>query len=97
MPATKAPTKVMRVPENVRQEAATLAALQGRLPAELVGEAWAEYVENHKQAFANDLEQAARLMRDGSVEDVVRFASRSNSARAAVAAADLLPEDGEEA
>jgi hypothetical protein len=85
----------MRVPENVPQEAATLAALQGRLPAELVGEAWAEYVENHKQSFARDLEEAARLMRDGSVEDVVKFASRSNPARAAAAASALVPADDE--
>jgi hypothetical protein len=89
MPATK----VMRVPEHVPQEASTLAALQGRPPAELIGEAWAEYVENHKQTFARDLEEAARLIRDGSVEDVVKFASRSNAARGAAAAAALLPDE----
>ena len=89
------PTKVMRVPENVPQEAATLAALQGRQPAELVGEAWAEYVHNHQQTFARDLEEAANLMRNGSVEAVVAFATRSNEARADAAAAALVCDDEE--
>ena len=82
-------TKVMRVPEKVNIEAAKLAALQGRAPAELVAEAWTEYIENHRDAFARDLEEAARLMRDGTLDGLVTFASRSNADRAADAAAEL--------
>lgn len=68
-------TSVMRVPDDVRAEAQRLAALQGKQPGEVIAIAWREYVERHREEFAAGLEEAARLLRDGTLEEFAAFAS----------------------
>ena len=79
-------TAVVRVPSQVHQEAVQLAALRRQQPSELLAAAWTEYIEAHRDEFAADLEQAARLLRDGSLEELSAFASRNADARAHAAA-----------
>lgn len=77
---------VMRVPTEVHAEAKRIAALRGRQPGEIVAQAWREYLDRHRDEFAADLEEAARLLREGTVDDVASFASRNAAARAEAAA-----------
>jgi acyl-CoA reductase-like NAD-dependent aldehyde dehydrogenase len=79
-------TSVMRVPSDVGLEAKKLAAIQNTQPGELIARAWREYVTNHRDEFVADLEEAARLLRDGSLDDMTAFASRNARARAEEAA-----------
>lgn len=67
-------TTTMRVPTEVHQQVNRLSALCGDQPADLIAAAWREYVERHRDDFATDLEQAAVLMRDGTLEELVEFA-----------------------
>jgi hypothetical protein len=79
-------TRVMRVPAEMHQEAVQLAALRRQQPGAMLAAAWAEYMENHRDEFANDLEQAAQLLRDGTLDQLADFASRDADARAQAAA-----------
>jgi prephenate dehydrogenase len=79
-------TSVVRVPTRVHEEAARVAALRGQLPGNLIAEAWQEYIEKHREEFASDLEEAARLMRDGTAEQLAAFTSRFAPDRASAAA-----------
>lgn len=85
-------TKVMRVPTAVQQEAVQIAALRRQQPAQVLAEAWNEYMQTHREQFAADLEKAATLMRDGNLEDLAAFASRNVEARAR-ASAQRAPRD----
>ncbi len=78
-------TRVLRVPEQVHSEATQIAALRHSQPGHLVAEAWREYIANHREEFAADLEKTAQLLRDGTLEQLAKFASRNASARAAQA------------
>lgn len=75
-------TTTIRVPNEVHLEATRLAALRGQQPGDLIAEAWREYLSKNKDHFAADLEEAARLLRNGTTEDVAAFASRNVRARA---------------
>ena len=75
-------TKVMRVPDQVHEEAVQLAALRRQQPAQLLAEAWAQYMEKNREQFAADFEKAAQLLRDGTVDGLAAFASRNADARA---------------
>ncbi len=78
-------TKVLRVPEATHNEATHIAALRGSNPGELIAEAWREYIEKHREEFAADLEKVAKLMRDGTLEQLAEFTSRNAKQRAAAA------------
>lgn len=78
-------TRVLRVPEETHNEATQIAALRGSQPGQLLAEAWREYMENHRKEFAADLEQVAKLLRDGTLEQLAEFTSRNADARAAKA------------
>jgi hypothetical protein len=80
-------TGVVRVPEHVLLESRRVAALKGQQPGALLAAAWREYLDNHRAEFAEDLEEAARLLRDGTLQDLSQFVSRNADDRAAVAAA----------
>jgi hypothetical protein len=82
-------SSVVRVPDKVHNEASRLAAFRGQQPGYLIAEAWQEYLSNHRTEFAADLEEAARLLRDGTLEQLAAFTSRNVDARAAAAAAEL--------
>lgn len=79
-------SSVVRIPTRIQIESKRLAALQGVLPGDLLAEAWTEYLESHKEEFAAELEQAARILRDGTSTDAAEFASRNAKERAKAAA-----------
>jgi hypothetical protein len=81
-----ADTAVMRVPAGLQAEARSLASLRGRQPAELVAQAWQEFLERHGEEFARDLEYVAKTLRDGTLEDLTAFINRGNAERAKDAA-----------
>ncbi len=56
----------VRVPDEVHAQATRLAALRGQQPGQFLADAWEEYLANHREDFATDLEQAARIVRDGT-------------------------------
>ncbi len=78
-------TKVMRVPTEVQEEAARVGALRRQQAGELLAEAWREYMANHREEFATEFEEAARLLRDGTLDQLADFASRNVEQRAAEA------------
>ncbi|MGA2455322.1 MAG: hypothetical protein ABSG93_17570 [Solirubrobacteraceae bacterium] len=78
-------TRVLRVPEQVHTQATQIAALRQSQPGHLVAAAWREYIENHRDEFAADLETTAKLLRDGTLEQLAEFTSRNADARAAEA------------
>lgn len=69
----KTPTSTMRVTSTVHDEVTRLSKLCGDQPAELLERAWKEYLLNHREQFATDLEQAALLVRNGSTDALVAF------------------------
>lgn len=79
----------MRVPTELNEQTKRMAALTGGTPGDLLAEAWAEYMENHRDEFALELEHAAHLVRNGSREELVGFANRNNREKAKKAAARL--------
>lgn len=78
-------SRVLRVPEHVHNEATQIAKLRHSQPGHLVAEAWREYIANHREEFAADLETTAKLLRDGTLERLAEFTSRNAGARAAAA------------
>jgi hypothetical protein len=82
-------TGVVRVPEGVHLEAKQIAQLRGQQPGEVIAEAWQQYMAENRSRFAADLEEAAELLRNGSTEDLAKFASRNARDRAEAAAARL--------
>jgi hypothetical protein len=78
-------TRVVRVPEDTHDEATQVAALRRVQAGELLAAAWREYMENHREEFARDLEKTAKLLRDGTLEKLAEFTSRNADARAAKA------------
>jgi hypothetical protein len=78
-------TRVVRVPEDTHNEATKVAALRQVQAGELLAAAWREYMENHREEFAKDLEKTAKLLRDGTLEKLAEFTSRNADARAAKA------------
>lgn len=79
----------VRVPTDVHAQVNRLAALRGQQPGQLLAKAWEEYLANHREAFAVDLEQAARIVRDGTLDDLAAFTSRNAGERAREAAERL--------
>jgi hypothetical protein len=77
---------VVRVPEGLYESARTIAALQGRQPGDLLQDAWAQYLELHKDQLAADFEAAAEMIRAGNSAGLGELASRTAEERAAAAA-----------
>lgn len=82
-------TRVLRVPEQIHTQATQIAALRHSQPGHLVAEAWREYIESHRDEFAADLEKTAKLLRDGTLEQLAEFTSRNADDRAAMAVEHL--------
>jgi hypothetical protein len=78
-------SRVLRVPEQIHDEATQIAKLRHSQPGHLVAEAWREYIANHREEFAADLEKTAQLLRDGTLSQLAEFSSRNADARAAKA------------
>jgi len=90
-------TRVLRVPEQVHSQASQIAALRNSQPGHLVADAWREYIENHRDEFAADLEKTAKLLRDGTLEQLTEFTSRNAGTRAAKAVERLNSKRAENA
>jgi len=76
---------VIRVPDHVHLESKSIAAVRGQQQGQLLAEAWREYLASHREEFAKDLETAATLLRDGTLDDLAAFASRNVGERARAA------------
>lgn len=76
-------TVTMRVPEHVQAEAKRFAGIQGIQPGDLLGEAWAEYLQNHRDEFAANLEKAAKIVREGTTVELASFMNGNVDAEAA--------------
>lgn len=79
-------SSVIRVPDRVHLETKRIAAVRGQQAGEVLAEAWREYLDNHRDEFAQDLETAAKHLREGTVDDLANFISRNAGARAKAAA-----------
>jgi hypothetical protein len=66
-------TTPIRIPTDIHEQTMRIAAMCGEQPGALLAQAWREYLVNHRDDFAADLDQAAQLMRSGSVEEIVAF------------------------
>jgi hypothetical protein len=77
---------VVRLPEHLYASARRIASLQGRQAADLLSEAWAEYLDVHREQFASDFEEAAQLLRSGDTQGLTELAGRSVKDRAEEAA-----------
>jgi cytochrome c553 len=75
-------SRVLRVPEQVHNEATQIAALRRSQPGHLIAEAWNEYVANHRKEFAEELEHTAKLLRDGTLDELAAYVSREAGDRA---------------
>ena len=82
-------SSVIRVPHDVHLSAKQVGALRGQQAGEALAEAWRCYMDENREQIAAELEEAARLLRDGSVEDLAAFTSRNSRARAEAAVAAL--------
>jgi predicted transcriptional regulator len=79
-------TTTVRIPTDMQNEVARIAALRGVSSGQLLGEAWREFLANHRAKLAEDLEQAADILRSGTTEDLARFLAGDVKARAQEAA-----------
>lgn len=82
-------TVVVRLPEDVLAGARQTGALKGRSAAEMVTEAWRQYMESHRDELAAEYEEVAELLRRGDSEALREFASRSVVERAERAAEEI--------
>lgn len=80
---------VMRLPADVQVEARQAGAITGRSAAEMVTEAWRQYMESHRDELAAQYEEAAELLRRGDDVGMLEFASRSIVERAERAAEEI--------
>lgn len=83
-------TNVVRIPADVHLESKRIAALTGEQQGDLLAHAWREYVVNHREHFADDLERAAKLMRDSTLDELVAFAQDSHRTMVVVDEDDLV-------
>ncbi len=79
----------IRISTDLHEQTRRMAALRGETPGELLAQAWDEYLANHREDFALELEQAAELVRNGTRDDLVRFVNRNNREKAERASARL--------
>jgi len=81
-----APTTTVRISKDLSSEVAKIAALRGQTSGDLLAEAWKEFLARNKDAFAKDMEEAAKIIRTGTTNDLAAFISRDVSTRAKAAA-----------
>ena len=84
-----ATTMNLRVPRDVHSEATKIAALRGQTPGDLLAEAWKEFFDRHREAFAKDLEEAATIVRRGATDDLTAFVAKGAKERAKESAAAI--------
>jgi len=83
-------TTAVRVPTEVHEQVTRVSGLVKQTPGDLLAAAWAEYVERHRDDFASDLERAAQLLRNGTLQDLVEFAQDAHHAVVQVDVEDVI-------
>jgi hypothetical protein len=83
-------TTTVRVPVELQEQVTRVSELVRETPGELLAAAWAEYVERHRDDFAADLQRAANLVRNGTLEDLVDFAQDAHHAVVQVDVSDVI-------
>ncbi|HET6547295.1 MAG TPA: hypothetical protein VFG79_02480 [Solirubrobacter sp.] len=78
------------MPVELQEQVTRVSELVRETPGELLTAAWAEYVERHRDEFAADLQRAAELVRDGTLQDLVDFAQDSHHSVVHVDVADVI-------
>ena len=68
---------VVRLPDELYESARQFAALQGRQASDLLAEAWDQYLRDHRDQLAADLEQAAKLLRAGDSQALSKMVGSS--------------------
>lgn len=77
---------VVRIPDEIDAPVKAIAAMQGRVPGDVLADAWREYFENHRKEFAAEFARAAEVVKSGDIEALAGLMNRSNKERAALAA-----------
>jgi hypothetical protein len=81
-----APTTTVRISKELSSEVAKIAALRGQTAGDLLATAWKEFLDRNKDAFAKDMEEAAKIIRTGTTKDLAAFLSENVEAQAEAAA-----------
>ena len=83
-------TTTVRVPVELQQQVTRVSELVQETPGELLAAAWAEYVERHRDDIAEDLQRAAELVRNGTLEQLVDFAQATHQSVVHVDVDDVI-------
>jgi hypothetical protein len=83
-------TNVIRVPSEVHDQVSRVSELVKQTPGELLAAAWTEYVKRHQDDFAADLQRAAELLRNGTLDDLVEFAQDAHHSVVQVNVDDVI-------
>ena len=81
-----ASTTTVRISKELSKEVAQIAALRGQTSGDLLAKAWTEFLARNKNAFAKDMEEAAKIIRTGTTKDLAAFLSEDVAAEAEIAA-----------
>lgn len=81
-----ASTTTVRISKDLSSEVAQIAALRGQTSGDLLAKAWKEFLARNKDAFAKDMEEAAKIIRTGTTKDLAAFLSEDVGAHAEAAA-----------
>lgn len=82
-------TTTARVSERTSLESKRIAALRGQSQSDVLDEAWSDFLKNNRDQFAEDLERAAKIVRDGTTAELAEFINRDAESEAAAAAARM--------
>lgn len=81
-----ASTTTVRISKELSTEVAQIAALRGQTSGDLLAKAWTEFLARNKDAFAEDMERAAKIIRTGTTDDLAAFLSEDVDVHAEAAA-----------
>jgi len=81
-----ASTTTVRISKDLSSEVAQIAALRGQTSGDLLAKAWKEFLARNKDAFAKDMEEAAKIIRAGTTKDLAAFLSVDVAVQAEAAA-----------
>jgi len=81
-----ASTTTVRISTELKAEVAKIAALRGQSSGDLLANAWNEFLTKNKDAFAKEMEEAAKIIRTGTTQDLAAFLSADVDTEAEVAA-----------
>lgn len=79
-------TTTVRISKELSSEVAQIAALRGQTSGDLLAKAWKEFLARNKDTFAKDMEEAAKIIRTGTTQDLAAYLSQNVDAQAEAAA-----------